>query len=70
MGHIDPLLERDKHFAATNAREGTGISAKHKVYVITCPDPRTGPSAFLGLEHGDAMVTRNAALLSPARERS
>ncbi len=38
--------------------------------MITSLDPRTGPSAFLGLGHGDAMVTRTAALLSPARERS
>jgi hypothetical protein len=28
--------------------------------VITCLDPRTDPSAFLGLELGDAMVIRNA----------
>jgi carbonic anhydrase len=60
MANIDPLLERNKHFAATNAREGAGISAKHKVYVITCLDPRTDPSAFLELAVGDAMVIRNA----------
>jgi carbonic anhydrase len=60
MARIDPLLERNKHFATTSAREGTSISAKHKVYVITCLDPRTDPSAFLELELGDAMVIRNA----------
>ena len=28
MANIDPLLERNKHFATTNAREGASISAK------------------------------------------
>jgi carbonic anhydrase len=60
MAHIDPLLERNRGFAATDAREGISILAKHPVYVITCLDPRTDPSAFLGLELGDAMVIRNA----------
>src|ERR1700737_626012 len=60
MAHIDPLLERNKHFATTAAREGISIVAKYPVYVITCLDPRTDPSAFLGLEVGDAMVIRNA----------
>jgi carbonic anhydrase len=62
MAHIDPLLERNKHFAATAtaAREGASIIAKHPVYVITCLDPRTDPSAFLELGLGDAMVIRNA----------
>ena len=60
MAKIDPLLERNKHFAATAAREGISIVAKYPVYVITCLDPRTDPSAFLELELGDAMVIRNA----------
>ena len=60
MANIDPLLERNKHFATTNAREGANISATYKVYVITCLDPRTDPSAFLELAVGDAMVIRNA----------
>jgi carbonic anhydrase len=60
MAHIDPLLERNKDFAATGVHEGVSIVAKHPVYVITCLDPRTDPSAFLELELGDAMVIRNA----------
>jgi carbonic anhydrase len=60
MANIDPLLDRNKHFATTNAREGASISARHKVYVITCLDPRTDPSAFFELKLGDAMVIRNA----------
>ena len=60
MAHIDPLLERNRHFATTAARAGTSIVAKHPVYVITCLDPRTDPSAFLELGLGDAIVVRNA----------
>ena len=60
MAHIDPLLQRNKDFAATGVHETAGIVAKFPVYVITCLDPRTDPSAFLGLELGDAMVIRNA----------
>ena len=60
MANIDPLLARNKDFAAGGAYEGVSIVAKHRVYVITCLDPRTDPSAFLELELGDAMVIRNA----------
>ena len=60
MASIDPLLRRNKHFAATGAHKGASIVAKHQVLVITCLDPRTDPSAFLELELGDAMVIRNA----------
>ena len=60
MANMDPLLQRNKDFAATRAYGRAGIVAKHQVYVITCLDPRTDPSAFLGLELGDAMVIRNA----------
>src|SRR5260221_4501683 len=60
MATIAPLLRRNKDFAATGAHETASIVAKYPVYVITCLDPRTDPSAFLGLEVGDAMVIRNA----------
>jgi carbonic anhydrase len=60
MANIDPLLRRNKDFAATGAHEKASIVAKHPVYVITCLDPRTDPSAFFELELGDAMVIRNA----------
>ena len=60
MASIDALLARNKEFAASGAYEGVSIRAKHPLYVITCLDPRTDPSAFLELELGDAMVVRNA----------
>jgi carbonic anhydrase len=59
MPHIDPLLERNKHFATTPARDGALIVPRVPVYVITCLDPRTDPSAFLELGVGDAVVVRN-----------
>jgi carbonic anhydrase len=60
MANIDRFLQRNKDFAATGAHEGASIIARHQVYVITCLDPRTDPSAFLELDLGDAMVVRNA----------
>ena len=39
MAHIDPLLERNRHFATTNAREGASILAKYPVCVITAWTP-------------------------------
>lgn len=62
MAHFDPLLVRNRDFATTNAREGTSISAKLKVYVITCLDPRTDPSAFLELALGDATLAAEAVV--------
>ena len=59
MANIDPLLDRNRHFATTDAREGISFLARNQVYVITCIDPRTDPSAFLELALGDAMVARN-----------
>ena len=60
MAKIDQLLQRNKDFAASRAHEEASIIARHPVYVITCLDPRTDPSAFLELQLGDAMVVRNA----------
>jgi hypothetical protein len=40
MANIDPLLERNRHFAATPAREGASIVSRYPVYVITCLDLR------------------------------
>ena len=60
MANSDQLLQRNKDFAASRAHEEASIIARHPVYVITCLDPRTDPSAFLELQLGDAMVVRNA----------
>jgi carbonic anhydrase len=60
MANSDQLLQRNKDFAATCALEEASIIARHQVYVITCLDLRTDPSAFLELQLGGAMMVRNA----------
>jgi carbonic anhydrase len=60
VASFEPLLRRNRHFATTGAYRAASIVAAHQVYVITCLDPRTDPSAFLELQLGDAMVVRNA----------
>jgi carbonic anhydrase len=62
MSHLDPLLERNRAFAASDARQPMALNTvpHHPVFVITCIDPRVDPAAFLGLELGDAVVLRNA----------
>ena len=45
--------------ASTLSRHQPLMASKHMLYVITCLDPRTDPSAFLEL--GDAMLIRNVA---------
>jgi carbonic anhydrase len=60
MADIDPLLDRNKHFATTEAYQGAPIYSRRGVCVITCLDPRTDPADYLELELGDAAVIRNA----------
>jgi carbonic anhydrase len=58
---ISALLERNKAFAATDARaKGPAIPfiPNQLAYIITCIDPRTEPAEFLGIELGDAIVQR------------
>ncbi len=60
MTNLDPLLQRNRAFAATGAYAGLSIMPSHPVFVVTCIDPRVDPAAFLGLGPGDAPVVRNA----------
>lgn len=60
MTDLDQLLDRNKHFATTEAYQGVPIYSRRGVCVITCLDPRTDPADFLELELGDAAVIRNA----------
>ena len=60
MSNFDPLLERNRVFAASGAYAGLSIMPTQPVYIVTCLDPRVDPAAFLGLELGDAPVVRNA----------
>jgi carbonic anhydrase len=60
MAHIDPLLERNRGFAATGVHEGLTPIPRHQLFVISCIDGRVDPTRILGLELGDALVLRNA----------
>lgn len=59
MSQIDPLLERNRAFAATGAHVGLKPMPRHQVLLVTCLDPRLDPARLLGLELGDAPVIRN-----------
>jgi carbonic anhydrase len=60
MPHIDPVLDRNRKFAASGAYRDVKIMPKLNLFVVTCLDPRVDPAAFLGIELGDAAVLRNA----------
>ena len=58
--NIEPLLGRNRAFAAAGGHEGVPIMPRRRVFLVTCLDPRVEPAGFLGIEPGDAMVVRNA----------
>jgi carbonic anhydrase len=60
MSKLQPLLERNRAFAATGAHTDLAIMPRQPVFLVTCLDPRVDPAAFLGVELGDAPVIRNA----------
>jgi carbonic anhydrase len=60
MTHLDPLLERNRTFAETDAHVGLTPMPRLGVFLITCLDGRVDPAQVLGLELGDALVMRNA----------
>jgi carbonic anhydrase len=57
--NIDPLLERNRAFAAAGGHEGAVIFPNCALFVITCLDPRVDPAHFMGLGLSDAIVVRN-----------
>ena len=59
MTRIAPLLERNEQFARTYTPVALGPAAA-KVVIVTCLDHRVDPAIILGLQLGDAPVTRNA----------
>lgn len=62
VSNFTPYLERNREFAATDARnhvpEIPFIPFK-QLYMITCIDPRVEPAAVLGERLGEAIVARN-----------
>jgi carbonic anhydrase len=62
MTRLDDLLERNRSFAQTNARDDAPaipFIPNMQAYIITCIDPRVDPAHVLGLRFGDAIVDRN-----------
>lgn len=60
MAHIDPLLQRDSELAGEGRMPALTLLPPHKVFLITCLDPRVDPAGFLGLAAGDVIQVRNA----------
>ncbi|MGH1491769.1 MAG: beta-class carbonic anhydrase [Acidimicrobiales bacterium] len=56
---LQPLLDRNEHFAATGTHTGLTPIPRHQVLVITCMDGRVDPAHILGAELGDVLVYRN-----------
>src|SRR5690348_5613855 len=59
MTKMTSLLERHKQFAATYTPGPLGPPAT-QVVIVTCLDHRVDPATILGLQLGDALVSRNA----------
>jgi carbonic anhydrase len=61
MTNLDTLLERNRAFARTGAKDevpAIPFIPNRQVYVLTCIDPRVDPANILGLRLGDAIVAR------------
>lgn len=59
MSNLEPLLERNRAFAATGAHEGQLPNPNLNLFVITCFDSRVDPAHLLGTDLGDLVVMRN-----------
>ena len=62
MSNIAPLLDRNRAFAATDARldvPALPFLPFLSLYIVTCIDPRVDPAQTLGVGMGEAVVERN-----------
>ena len=65
MNNLDPLLRRNKEFAAQQSAEGTLMPSLSrampnvKAIIIGCADMRVDPAHVLGIKPGEAIVLRN-----------
>ena len=59
MSNVEPLLERNRAFAATGSHESLLPNPKQNLFVITCFDSRVDPAHILGTDLGDLVVMRN-----------
>ena len=58
MTRMTPLLERNEQFARTYTPTPLGPPTT-QLFVVACLDHRVDPAIILGLQLGDAMVSRN-----------
>jgi len=62
MSNLTRLLDRNRAFAETNARNDVPalpFLPRQGLYIVTCIDCRIDPAQVLGIELGDALVQRN-----------
>ena len=62
MTNIDHLLDRNRAFAGTDARQNVPalpFLPRQALYIVICIDCRVDPAQTLGIELGDALVQRN-----------
>ena len=59
MSNLEPLLERNRTFAATGVHEGQPPNPNRNLFVVTCFDARVDPAHLLGTDFGDLVVMRN-----------
>ena len=65
MNNLDPLLQRNKEFAAQQSAEGTLMPSLPRAMpnvqavIIGCADMRVDPAHVLGIKPGEALVLRN-----------
>jgi carbonic anhydrase len=62
MSNIAPLLDRNRAFAATDARLNVPrlpFLPFLSLYIVTCIDPRVDPAQTLGVGMSEAVVERN-----------
>ena len=60
MTPIDDLLENNRAYSASFAKDGLPRRPARKLAVVACMDARLDPARVLGLQEGDAHVIRNA----------
>ena len=62
MSNLAPLLDRNRAFASTGARQNMPplpFIPRLNLYIVTCIDPRVDPAQTLGIRLGEALVQRN-----------
>jgi carbonic anhydrase len=62
MSNIDPILDRNRAFASTDARlnvPALPFIPFLSLYIVTCIDCRVDPAQTLGVGMGEALVERN-----------